>query len=89
MRIKLNLILALLIALMAVQIKTAGRAPIPYCFSKPIYKEFPLTFSESIDYDLEGIFSGYNLNITLAKGSEVASVGRKSAIIDRKEEHLP
>ena len=89
MRVKLNLILALLIALMAVQIHTAARAPVPYCFSKPIYKEFPLTFEESIDYDVEQIFSGYNLNITLDKGSEVASVGRKTSIIDRKEQHFP
>ena len=74
---KLSFILTLLVVILVQQCQAAARAPIPYCLSKPIYKEFPLTFEEACDYDLEQIFSGYNLNISLAKGNNVASVGRK------------
>ena len=76
MAVKSTLLLSILITLF-VQTWTAAKAPVPYCFSKPIYKEFPLTVEEACDYDLEQIFSGYNLNISLMKGSDVASVGRK------------
>ena len=77
MKIKLTITLVFTFVFLILHCESAARAPVPYCFSKPIYKEFPLTVEEACDYDMEQIFSGYNLNISLLKGGDVASVGRK------------
>ena len=82
MQFKLN-VLALLILVLLGQVSAIARPPAPNCFSKPIFKEFPLTHEEVFTHDLSNIFSGYNLDITLAKESNIASVSRKWNVLDR------
>ena len=89
MRIKLNLIFSLLLALTIIEVSSTAWVPKPYCLSRPMYKEFPLTSEELVTYDMSQSFSGFNLNITLGKESDVASIGRKWSIIDRVNQSFP
>jgi hypothetical protein len=65
MRFKLNLTHGLLCTLLVVQVLAVARAPTPYCVSKPLYKQLPLTYEEILTYDMDIPFSGYNLFIHL------------------------
>lgn len=51
--------------------------PHAHCASKPIYQVLPLTVGEVLSGDLSDAFTGYNLNITITKGMDIATVPQK------------
>ena len=89
MQIQIRAILGLLLVLLVVHTNAIARAPTPYCQSKPLFKQFPITAYELMYHDMADTFSGYNLNITLASESNLASMTRKWQILDRSLNYFP
>lgn len=75
-QLKTAAVVCLLLSL-ACQVLGVARAPAPYCSSKPLYLQFPVAQEELITYDMSNAFSGYNLNIVMAKESPIASIKKK------------
>lgn len=87
---KLKLALAgLVVMLLICQAEAIARAPTPYCSSKTIYKQFPLSAEEILIHDMSDVFSGYNLNITLGSKNPWASITPKWQILDRRNAYFP
>ena len=79
----------LLLFLLIVSVSSVARAPTPFCSSKPIYKQVPITVGEIIDADVSSMFQGYNLNVTTAVDYPFASVSRKWNVLDRVNTYFP
>jgi hypothetical protein len=56
----------LLLVTLVLQVWAIARAPVPFCQSKPLFKQFPLSAEELLSHDMADTFSGYNLDIALA-----------------------
>ena len=67
----------------------AANAPSPYCNSRPIYKEGPLTYEERLSHDMDDAFSGYNLDIELASNNSFAKMSKKFMEVDRMNVYFP
>jgi hypothetical protein len=52
-------------------------APEPYCLSKPLYKQFPLTIEEELSHNMADSFNGYNLDISLPQNISFATMSQK------------
>ena len=79
----------LLLVLTVLGCALAVRAPVPYCNSRPIYKEGPLAYEERITHDMDTAFSGYNLDIQLASNSTCASLTKKFTQEDNMGSYFP
>ena len=83
-----ELILCLLLVQAAVSI---AKAPTPYCISKPMYQQIPLSADEKLGHDMSLSFSGYNLDIKVASpnSSNYATVTNKFIQLDRRGGYIP
>jgi hypothetical protein len=85
-----NLICTLLICSVLISIsEQIGKAPQPYCQSKPLYKQFPMVPEEIISHDMDTSFSGYNLNIELTSNNSFVTMNKKIYELDRRNTYLP
>jgi len=56
----------LLLAAVLLSLAAASRVPVPSCSSPKInLQDFPISLQETQSFDMNDIFSGYNLNITI------------------------
>lgn len=79
-----------LLSLVVLQAMSLAKAPVPYCTVKPQFKEVPLSFQEQINYDLDEIFFGYNLELAIASNSSsYARINKKIAAIDQLKGYFP
>lgn len=78
-----------LVLLLAAEIACIAKAPLPFCSSKNILKQFPLTIDEVISTDLSDIFTGYNLNITIPSNNSFARITPKWSVLDRRDSYFP
>ena len=70
-----------LISVLVLGILTQSDLPGPHCTSKPIFQHLPLTVGELLTGDVSNAFTGYNLNISIKKGGDVARVKDKIEIL--------
>ncbi|CAM6004635.1 unnamed protein product [Sphagnum balticum] len=67
----------------------ASKAPVPYCFSKPLFDQFPLAAEEVLSHDMATSFTGYNLNISLLSQNSFATLSSKWEILDSRNAYFP
>ena len=84
---KIQTFIALLLTFTLVT--SVARLPSPYCNSKPLFKQTPLSPKELRSHDMSDAFSGYNLNITLASNNSFASMTPKFLELDKRNYHFP
>lgn len=65
--------ICLLLALVLASVLAQSPPPLPYCKSKPIIQVLPMTVGEIMSGDLSSAFSGYNLDISIKKGGDIAT----------------
>lgn len=78
----------LLLLILVLQVWSIARAPLPFCQSKPLFKQFPLTVEELLSHDMADTFSGYNLQINLVGENPIASISRKWEVLDTKKTYF-
>ena len=78
----------LLLSLVVLSVLGA-KAPIPYCVAKPEFKEVPLSLGEQMIVNLDTLFSGYNLDISLASKNSFAILNKKITELDRPDGYFP
>lgn len=79
----------LLLSLVVLQVLSAAKAPVPYCVAKPEFKEVPLSLGEQMIVSLDTLFSGYNLDLTLASKNSFAMLNKKLTELDRLNGYFP
>lgn len=64
--------ICILLAFVLVLVQLQSDPPTPHCSSRPIFTTLPMTVGEIIRGDLANSFTGYNLNISIKKGGDIA-----------------
>jgi hypothetical protein len=67
----------------------AARAPVPYCVAHQYIDQAPLSQGERLEVQLDNMFSGYNLDLSIASNNTFARLNKKLLQIDRKPAYLP
>lgn len=68
----------------------SAKAPAPYCVAKPSLKALPLSYGEQIIHSVDDLFSGYNLDISIASDSgSFARLNKKMQLIDQFSGYFP
>jgi hypothetical protein len=69
--------ICILLAIVLVAVRLQSDPPSPHCTSRPIFTTLPMTVGEIINADLSNSFTGYNLEMTIKKGGDVAQTVKK------------
>ena len=83
--VKIRLLLVLALAVLTIN---SAKPPAPFCQSRPILKELPLTYEEKLATDMAQLFSGYNLDIELASNNSFVKINKKFIEVDRMNTYL-
>lgn len=75
--------------LVVVGVFTAARAPVPHCVAHPVLEQAPLSIGERLDVQIDGFFSGYNLDLTVASNNTFARLNKKLTQTDNKTGYYP
>jgi len=73
--------ICILLALVLVAVRLQSEPPAPYCVSRPIFQTLPMTVGEIVETDISYAFTGYNLDITIKKGDDVAQIAKKLEVL--------
>ena len=87
MNMKIQTFIVLLLTLILAS--STSRLPSPFCSSKPLFKQTPLSPGELRSHDMSDAFVGYNLNITLASNNSFAKITPKFLELDRQNYFYP
>jgi hypothetical protein len=73
--------ICILHCILLVAVLSQSDAPTPHCTSRPIFQTLPMTVGEIISRDLSRFYTGYNLEISITKGMDVAQTLKKIEVI--------
>jgi hypothetical protein len=73
--------ICILHVILLVAVLSQSEPPSPHCTSRPIYQVLPMTVGEIISSDLSRSFTGYNLEMTVKKGMDVAQTLNKIEVM--------
>ena len=79
----------LLLSLVVVSAFAIARAPVPYCSIRPELKQVPLSLGEQMIVNMDGLFTGYNLDIALATNHSFALLTKKMTLLDQIDGYFP
>lgn len=77
----------LLLILATTFVIAISEAPIPHCVAHDFALEGPLSVGEKITFGLNRMFSGYNLNLTLASNNSIGKLVGRIEKIDEQAGH--
>ena len=87
--LKMDMLRVTILIMVLLSAATASKIPVPFCHSRPLFKETALSYEEKLSHDAADFFSGYNLDIAIASNNSFARISKKFQELDRMNTYLP